>query len=523
MNYSKHVNNKATPQTQPILGKKMIKNNAGGYVFEASDWIVLNRFLILGNEGGTYYVGEKELTVETAKTVIELIKQDGMRVLSEVVSVVQENRAPKIDPSIFTLALLCTFGSQETKIATYPYISTLLKTSTHLFTFVSNIQNLRGWSRGLRRAVAKWYTSKLDHKLSYQMMKYRSRNGFTHKDVLRLSHPQATSLSQNKLFSYAVGKTTPEESGSDFIVAVEKALKATSAKELVPLIKEYNLTWEMIPTELLNNKEVLTALLPAMPITAVMRNLNRFTLAGLFESNLSETAKYVASKLTNLDEVKKSGIHPVTVLNAMHTYSRGEGFRGGKIWTPSTKIIETLESMFELALHNVTPTGKNILIAVDISGSMSASIANMSLSAREAAAALSLTFVKNEPNVDLIWFDTKCSKPKVTKNSSYNEVIRNTPNGGGTDCSIAFQYGLHTKVKYDAIIILTDNETWAGSSHMIQEYEKYSSKYNPNVKVVTLGMATNKYSLMEENNPNSLHIAGFDASVPEVIKNFICQ
>ena len=62
-----NISNRKTPQSEPIIGENMIKNNAGGYVYELDKFEQLNRFLIIGTEGGTYYVGEGKLTKDNAK------------------------------------------------------------------------------------------------------------------------------------------------------------------------------------------------------------------------------------------------------------------------------------------------------------------------------------------------------------------------------------------------------------------------------------------------------------------------
>ncbi|MCL2767556.1 MAG: hypothetical protein FWE49_02360 [Synergistaceae bacterium] len=40
-------------QQEPAFGKNMVKNNAGGYVFQVSPETRLDRFLILGTESGS--------------------------------------------------------------------------------------------------------------------------------------------------------------------------------------------------------------------------------------------------------------------------------------------------------------------------------------------------------------------------------------------------------------------------------------------------------------------------------------
>jgi len=55
MDYTQNNSRKKTSQSQAILGreKEQVKNNAGGYSFAIDKWSILNRFLILGTEGGT--------------------------------------------------------------------------------------------------------------------------------------------------------------------------------------------------------------------------------------------------------------------------------------------------------------------------------------------------------------------------------------------------------------------------------------------------------------------------------------
>ena len=64
--YEKHFSTRKTPQSEAIPGKDMVPDSAGGYAFAVDDWKRLDRFLILGAEGGTYYIKEQALTKENA-------------------------------------------------------------------------------------------------------------------------------------------------------------------------------------------------------------------------------------------------------------------------------------------------------------------------------------------------------------------------------------------------------------------------------------------------------------------------
>lgn len=496
----------------------MVKNNAGGYVFPISEKELLERFLLLGTEGGTYYASEQKLTEENATKILGMIKRNSVEVAKITIDSLQNRKAPKVDAGIFVLALVASYGNAEAKKLVYNAISTVLVTGTHLFMFLANVQNLRGWSRGLRNGVAAWYTSKDFNKLAYQLVKYRSRAEFNHRDALRLCHAKATNEDQNILFKYAVGKCSREETASKLIRSYEAAKTATD-KQLLKLIGE-GLTWEMVPTEMLNNTEVLKALLDNMPLTALIRNLNRFAYNGLTSSN-NETTKKIVARLRDIEAVKKSGLHPVFVVNSMRTYVQGHGDRGSKTWTANQNIVDALNDMYSLALANIVPTNKDILVMSDISGSMSASVGGMTMSASQIAQVLGVTILKSEPNAELYNFDTQVYQSNFGRRSSIDEVIKFTPRGGGTDCALAFKTAIRLKRKYDAIIILTDNETWAGQRHGLELLNEYRRKYNKDVKVIEIALASNPYSQLPQDDKNVLRVVGFDNSVIDLINKFI--
>lgn len=519
-NYSTTIQKQ--PQTRPILGRTdMVKNNAGGYVFEATHKQILERFLLIGSEGGTYYTSEQKLTEDNAQNVIRMIRSNGIEVVNTTVDVLVNNRAPKVDASLFVLALAATHGNQETKNAVYTAIPKVCRTGTQLFTFVANIQNLRGWSRGLRKAIAKFYTDKTADNLAYQLVKYRNRAGFTHRDVIRLSHPNAKGTEINNILRYAVGRSEGSETSSNLIRNFTMAQKAANDETLIEAIRRGKLTWEMVPTDKLNNPNILAELAPNMPLTALIRNLNRFSNAGLFDRT-NTTFDRIRDTLTSDEVVRKSNLHPVNVINYMVTYAKGRGTLGSKTWNVSQKIVDDLQKTYELSLKNVTPTNKRMLVAVDVSGSMNKQVSGMALSASQIANVASVSILKTEPKADMIWFDTQCRTPKIGARHSIDQIINLSATGGGTDCSAPIRLALDNKLSYDVIVIFTDNETWAGNSHQLQVVEKYRKTINPNVKIVEVAMVANPYSQLPLDK-NFLRVVGFDSSVMEVINKFILE
>src|SRR5439155_10756074 len=60
---------------------------------------------------------------------------------------------------------------------------------TDLLRFRAFAEGFRGWGRSLRRAIGGRYASRSPESLAYQAVKYRQRDGVTHRDLLRLAHP----------------------------------------------------------------------------------------------------------------------------------------------------------------------------------------------------------------------------------------------------------------------------------------------------------------------------------------------
>lgn len=159
MMYAKLFNRKSTIQSQPIPGSAQMRNSAGGFAWEVDQWTLLERFLILGSESGTYYISAQKLTEDHATNVMRCIEADGERTVQVIVKISQANRAPKNDPAIFALALVASFGDDKARAVALQEMSKVCRTGTHLFAFGEACDGLRGWGRGLRKSIGRWYNT----------------------------------------------------------------------------------------------------------------------------------------------------------------------------------------------------------------------------------------------------------------------------------------------------------------------------------------------------------------------------
>lgn len=536
MNYGSVFSGKNTPQTQPIPGTAQVENSAGGYAFAVSPWSRLRRFLILGSEGGSYYATERALTVENATTAMALIKEDGLRVLMMVQDVVQGNLAPKVDPALFVFGLVLAYGNEAAKRDAYVALPGLCKTSTHLFQVLAVIKEHRGWSRGLRKAVARFYTLKSLSQVELQVIKYRNRAGYTHRDALRLSHPATTNKTLADIFAYVVARdaakpyTTPDV---PLIQAFEDLQANPSVERAVGAIKSENLPWEAIPSDLLKSPEVWRALIPNMGMTALLRNLGRMTACGALDARdgaLDSVVQNVIARIT--DPKQMVGLHPYAIFVASKTYGEGHGFRGSLTWMPVMAIVAALDAAFYKSFGTIEASGKSIMLAVDVSGSMDSQvIANSNISAREAAAVMALATANIEPRTSILAFtadsygrtaSNKLVPANITPQMSLQQVIKQMKSIplGMTDCSLPVEYALERKLFVDLFVIYTDNESYAGKRHATQALAEYRRVVNPNAKLVAVAFTATEYSIADANDPGMMDLVGFDSSGPNLISRF---
>lgn len=527
MKYSNYLNENNTSQTEALANQ--IPNHAGGFTFQIDQWSRLNRFLILGTEGGTYYQGEKELTLENAQNVIACIKADGLRVVETILDISLKGRSAKNDACIFALALVCAKGDLIARQTAHKAISQVCRTGTHLFTFCQAIKDLCGFGRGVKRGINSYYLNKSEKDLANQILKYRQRDGWTHRDVLRLTHAKSGDKVINEILNFAAtakekleGKSFKNRVLQSFLSLHQENDLTKQVELALTAIGELKFTWEMMPNEVLNQKEVWSALVVDMPLMALIRNLGKLSTLGLL-SEFSQVETLVLQKITNQEYLKKSRLHPIAILLALKTYSSGHGFRGSNSWPVNQRVVSALNEAFYLSFGNVESTGKNVLLALDISGSMCSNINGTNLTAREASAAMAMLALRTEQNAIIKGFSHEFIDLKINAKQDLDTVTRYIDSlpFGGTDCSLPMEWALKNKIKVDAFVVYTDNETYAGKRHPSVVLKEYRKKVNPEAKLIVVGLTATECSIADGSDAGMLDVVGFDTATPEVIKSFI--
>ena len=555
----RHIDYEPT-QREPLDGSQ-VQNRAGGYVYEISIFDTVKRFLTIGTEGGTYYQDEHDLTKQNFDNLNRAIDEDAIRVVEMVRDISIGGKAIKPDMALFTLAVIMSRGDDKAKAAVGTIYDSVIRTGSHQLMFASFADRLCGWGRSLSRMVGNWYMNKDADELAYQVTKYRNRNDWTHRDVLRRCHygrntalfrwiarPTLTRVAsanmgareipgqemehwrnRHNLHYEEVDPNLPRRvQGLQAADSLAKTESAT-ARDMIDVINEYNLTHEMVPNQFYQYKEVWEALLPNMPLTALLRNLGQMTSLGLFPQ-FSDNAQLVLDNI-NRESVKKARLHPIQILGTMLTYKSGKSVLGSLSWRPNGWIVAHLEDAFYWTFDNIEPCNKNLLLALDCSGSMFNNFGRTGpikaypmLNEGQIAAVLAMVTARTEPNHHICAFSSRFVDFPISRQDSLREVINKMENlpHGGTDCALPM---IHAAAEnwdnIEGFVVYTDNETWAGDIHPKRALEKYREKTGQDARLAVSAMTGTAHSIADGSVPWMMDFVGMSPDTPAIISRYL--
>lgn len=532
-NYISRAQSAPTPQSESARDDQ-VKNNAGGYVFALDKWQVLRRFLILGSEGGSYYVSERNLTLSNVKVVDACLAEDGKRVVDMLLEVSEGGLAHKQEPTMFALAKAIAADDVEVRRAASEAVHRICRTASHMQMFMAFARaSGRGWGRIMRRTVRRWFSEKAD---AYQLVKYQQRNGWSNRDILRMAHVKPETDEQRHNWAWVTGHVRQDDgayvtwvngaNGVNVQIAAHEELKHgdLKPKDAARLIRETRLPREAVPTEYLQHKEVWEALLDDMPMTALIRNLATLTRIGLV-APLSSGTKLVLDQLGDAERLRRARVHPIALLAALTTYQSGASVRGSATWTPVPSVVSALDAAFYTSFDFVEPTGKRFLLGLDVSGSMwGGSVSGVpGLTPGVAATAMSMLTARTEQQSHILGFDHGLTDLRIAATDSLTDAmakVKKYSNGGGTDCSLPMAWARESRVPVDVFAVYTDNETWAGRQHPYEALKQYRTAMGIDAKEVVVGMLANSFTIADPADPGMLDVVGFDPSVPTVMSSF---
>jgi 60 kDa SS-A/Ro ribonucleoprotein len=207
------------------------------------------------------------------------------------------------------------------------------------------------------------------------------------------------------------------------------------------------------------------------------------------------------------------------------------------------EIVDALDAAFYASFGNVEATGKRLLLALDVSASMTSGwVAGVpNLTPRDASAALALVTAATEPHYETVGFfagergwrsGTKSlwgsgkqglTPLAISPRQRLDDAVKRVSGlpFGGTDCALPMLYAQAQEREVDAFVIYTDSETWAGDIHPAQALRDYRQASGIDARLVVVGMVSNGFSIADPADPGMLDVVGFDTATPQLISHFV--
>lgn len=367
-------------------------------------------------------------------------------------------------------------------------------------------------------AMKKGFKDALEKLDAYSLLKYKS----SLVDVINLVHPDPSK-----------SKATVEIEASEYVSklrALEKATKdKTKSKALLEKIKLNESasgtikvsaldaiilglsasadTWEVANSDA--GQEVAKAVKEGKLTEKEAEKLLNEAKSENWEALLNDSKLGILAALRNIRSILTAGAKSTTVDKLCKLISDPEAIRKGKVMPyqidmanevllaefsspDARKISQALLSGYESSLPNLKEAlpGRT-LVMVDFSGSMSTPVADPKRKTRynsscmDKAALIAATIAK-ATNGDIIRFGSGAEYVKWNPNADVFSIARSIKKDmGGTSLSAAWRAAEASGVKYDRVIILSDNECNRGSSY--SAYKSYlKSVGNPYVYSVDL-------------------------------------
>jgi 60 kDa SS-A/Ro ribonucleoprotein len=521
-----NTRNKPTPADMPIKGREseMKENLAGGVNFKASDVQALRRWLLTGSMFDAYYQGKEEMTDANVRLLEKVVDENPELVANEILYASQKGIS--VHTPIFALTYL-SMGDKSAKEFFRAVFPEVIRTASHLYEFLNYTKGTRGFGSIIHKTIKDWFASKDASELEYQFLKYQSRYGWAGRDVLRMIKPVPEDNEEKAVFNWIVGGTKKNPLLTEWPKALERInayekLKSgnVSESDVIEAINKYRMTWEMMPGNLERTGKIWEALFHNMPVGATIRNLGNLTDKGVFENTANID---ILEERLSEENLKRAYIHPVGFAKALKVYSSSGNIGKSKLtWRPVPRIMDIMEDGIERCFDVIEPTGLNFFYALDVSGSMTCTLDD--LTPLEIQGILALASARTEKNYFIGGFsDNFIQLSNFTSKRSYADVSNFRSDiwpddFGGTNASSAYSYAIRNQVRSDVFVFITDSENW-GCMQPSSTLKAYRNKINKDAKAIYITIVPygDHITLADPKDKNSYDIAGFTADTPKLI------
>lgn len=250
---------------------------------------------------------------------------------------------PRNDEAIIALAFCVRRVSGDAGVKlrgeVYNAINDIILTDNDLFLFVNWSNKLaaphKGFGRGMRKAIAKWYEAKTSLELANFFGKNRNLYGWGHIDLIKLCHlkfqadEDRTQVIQS-LFKKGWDVLKENEQrinngslpeGMARLCHIIKFKVNESIPQALQMIGQHSFSVAYLPSHLYENAEVWEMIVPKMSYTELLKILPTLYSLNLLKEDTT-LSKKICTAIGNQNIIAASKTHPIELLVLKKNYEK---------------------------------------------------------------------------------------------------------------------------------------------------------------------------------------------------------
>lgn len=505
-------------------------NEAGGLAYSRNAEETLAQLACTGCTNNTYYTSAED----QLNTILTAAKQCSAEFLAKTAIYARTQGFMKDMPALLMAVLSVKNPALFKK--TYPKVIDNAKMMRNL---VQIVRSGKVGRKSFGRAVKNCITRHLNSMSDRALLNATVGNDPSLADVIRLTHPKPKDKAHEEFFRYALGYPVDKTTEKKYV----------KSQDLPQIVQEFE-NWKKNPSSMPPSVDFqlitgttgisddIWAHLAANGNWHFTRmNLNTFGRHNLYnDKNLVDS---LAKKIKDPVQISKAKVFPYQLYTAASAVDA----------TVPAKLKNALQDALDVSVENVPMLAGKTAVFIDGSGSMGSPVTGQRTGATTVMSCLQVASLigagllkKNADNTDLFIFDTSIKFSSLTDNilnprdsllTITNNIVAKSQSGG-TAISVCLEQIKKSKTKYDNVIIISDNESWA-------DYYAYES---PSTRFGIRAVATKTAQLWKDYNksgkaklvlvdlqpgrttqitaaPDVLNVGGFSNAVFDVIASFV--
>lgn len=483
----------------PRVAQADALNEAGGASYERTPEAALALYAATGCLHGTFYADAQQ----QLERVLALCAAVEPEFVARTALYARRHAHMKDMPALLVAYLASRDGALAEKI-----FHRVIDNGRMLRNFVQMLRSgeLGRKSLGTRpkRLVREW----LDRASIEQLLSAAIGERPSLADIVRMVHPRPLDASREALYAWLLDKPYKAEALPERVRAYE-AFKADPRGEAPDLPFQY-LT--ALPLEVRHWKQIAAR----SSWQSTRMNLNTFLRKGVFED--AAMVEQVAAKLRQPEAIQRARVFPYQLMVA---------YRAAAAKLPEP-ITEALQEAMELATAAVPALSGEVVLAIDVSGSMQSPVTGYRYGATsvatcvDVAALIAACFRRRNARTRIVPFAEAVRSIRLNPRDSVMSQARAIARmvGGGTCVSAPLALLNQERATPDLVVIVSDNQSWAdtrqhGGTETMRQWAALKAR-NPKARLVCIDLQPYGSSQVQE-LPDVFHIGGFSDAVFEQV------